>query len=248
MAPPWFCKFSKVHILFRGNRNTNTRPLLNNSAESWQLTSNQSIPRHSKQRNPHSVSISPFCFSSSKWQCFRGYTSLTADGSALGMPQQSSCQPTKLSDCRKVSSCSARACKMAPLAWAARSATGCMQWCIARLERTSGKLHCCRAACTCYLCIESMHGADEAFKHARELGRDEEAIEPQPCASMRADTRVRCAPLVPRRRGVGLCQAASAWCPESVPRRHQSTTYYLDSFTGRHATALISILKSGVTL
>jgi hypothetical protein len=115
MAPPWFCKFSKVHILFRGNRNTNTRPLLNNSAESWQLTSNQSIPRHSKQRNPHSVSISPFCFSSSKWQCFRGYTSLTADGSALGMPQQSSCQPTELSDCRKVSSCSARVCKMAPL-------------------------------------------------------------------------------------------------------------------------------------
>jgi hypothetical protein len=127
IAPPWFCKFSEVHILFRGNRNTNTRPLLNNSAESRQLTSNQSIRRHSKQRNPHSDSISPFCFSSSKWQCLRGYTSLTADGSALGMPHQSSCQPTKLSDCRKVSSCSARACKMAPLGWAARSATD--YWC-----------------------------------------------------------------------------------------------------------------------
>ena len=122
MAPPWFWKFSKVHILFRGNRNTNTRPWLNNSAESWQLASNQSIRRHGKQRNPHSVSISPFCFSSSEWQCLRGYTSLTADGSALGMPQQSSCQPTKLSDRCKVSSYSAHACKMAPLAWAARSA------------------------------------------------------------------------------------------------------------------------------
>jgi hypothetical protein len=146
------------------------------------------------------------------------------------MPQQSSCQPTKLSDCRKVSSCSARACKMAPLAWAARSATGCMQWCIARLERTSGKLHCCRAACTCYLCIESMHGADEAFKHARELGRDEEAIEPQPCASMRADTRVRCAPLVPCARLPARGARRACHGATSLPR-----TTYLDSFTGCRA-------------
>jgi hypothetical protein len=55
------CKFSIVHIYYsKGIENTNTRPLLNNSAKSWQLASNQSIRRHSKQRNPHSVSISTF--------------------------------------------------------------------------------------------------------------------------------------------------------------------------------------------
>jgi len=123
MAPPWLWKFSKVHILFRGNRNTNIRPWLNNSAESWQLASNQSIRRHGKQRNPHSVSISPFCFSSSEWQCLRGYTSLTADDSALGMPQQSSCQPYKALGLPQGVFLFSICLQNGPPAWAARSAT-----------------------------------------------------------------------------------------------------------------------------